>query len=883
MNVNVDMSSSAERQLADDDNHRKDEQPEQEAESQNQHGSSSKAIKKQIKFTTEQKSTLFQIWREDGVPNQAVIKDLAERFGTTERKKRQNAASNIEEETSASKKPRIEDDSEAEDRESRCDVPATNVVDVPSEAAEVAVLTDLKAPNAEMDDVHLEVDADTRKSAFLKSTIDVMEGVYLEVVESAPETDEVVHASSEDAPQDGTVDTLAEIIDNEKTVAGVILNVAEDVPKAPEVENFDMRLENADDASLVHREAQQTGEVEVSSDNAEDGSPAKMNAPANNTVDVLSKVIKDGSRTEKRQNSTSDDGEERSATKRPLVDSEIADREQTNAEICEKENTTPPEVAPVDSEDSHVVLNASQLEKMTLSEAALKIMIQNEKYSEKLHRLHQELKTILEETEEKLHYSAIHQFFEKQIQSEQSDETSRKLRMVYKELTNMMVEQGFCCGKEYVYPLYNISCAAVQECSIKEGSVFYDWKGGEEISFCNRHFHAKKSTKIRQQDGTWLKKKEFTRKVHDEVESEAVLECETCEKFWHKICLQSARKNGLNECDGCRKILDLDQTVLAKNLIKCDVSKFIEDFLRANTEIPPLVTQTITVRVVRSKEIKEKVPESMRKFYSGKKRKNIPAKSYWFRKIYVFQNYKDQETFFFALDVSEHNSGYVSIDLLDSVKYFQPSKYRTKVYNTIIDGYFAYAASIGYQHAHIWADAPNKDGDFFFNVRPPLQTIPNQGKLENWYQQMLTDAKSVKSFGYNLKIDKLASFKAVYEYLWFSGFWRKKLEVDWDTDGLTLDELKMNILDEEKSKGHALMYIKLNSNKSAPRINLEGREEINSGEMLETDEKWTNFFVDGKLFFNNKIRAQHATLVIVNRLVAEQRKTMKYVAAIEQE
>ncbi|PIC11594.1 hypothetical protein B9Z55_028982 [Caenorhabditis nigoni] len=57
-----------------------------EAESQSQHDSSSKAIKKQINFTTEQKSTLSQIWRVSGIPDQAVIKDLAKLFATTERK-----------------------------------------------------------------------------------------------------------------------------------------------------------------------------------------------------------------------------------------------------------------------------------------------------------------------------------------------------------------------------------------------------------------------------------------------------------------------------------------------------------------------------------------------------------------------------------------------------------------------------------------------------------------------------------------------------------------------------------------------------------------------------------------------------------------------------
>ncbi|PIC11593.1 hypothetical protein B9Z55_028982 [Caenorhabditis nigoni] len=122
-----------------------------EAESQSQHDSSSKAIKKQINFTTEQKSTLSQIWRVSGIPDQAVIKDLAKLFATTERKKRENAESNEEDEKSVSKKPRLMDDSEAKDREPTCDVSATNDVDVPSDAAEVAVFTDLESPDEKTD------------------------------------------------------------------------------------------------------------------------------------------------------------------------------------------------------------------------------------------------------------------------------------------------------------------------------------------------------------------------------------------------------------------------------------------------------------------------------------------------------------------------------------------------------------------------------------------------------------------------------------------------------------------------------------------------------------------------------------------------------------
>ncbi|PIC41699.1 hypothetical protein B9Z55_009032 [Caenorhabditis nigoni] len=149
------------------------------------------------------------------------------------------------------------------------------------------------------------------------------------------------------------------------------------------------------------------------------------------------------------------------------------------------------------------------------------------------------------------------------------------------------------------------------------------------------------------------------------------------------------------------------------------------------------------------------------------------------------------------------------------------------------------------------------------------ENVSEQEQLENWYRQMLTDAKSVKSFGYNLKIDKLASFKAIS-----TSFKRhspilkqeqlenrhrqmltdaksvksfsynlkidKLLEIDWDTDGITLDE--------EKAKRHALMYIELNSNRLVTRIN------------RKTDEEWMKFLVDRKLFFNNKVRAQHATL-----------------------
>ncbi|PIC41698.1 hypothetical protein B9Z55_009032 [Caenorhabditis nigoni] len=157
----------------------------------------------------------------------------------------------------------------------------------------------------------------------------------------------------------------------------------------------------------------------------------------------------------------------------------------------------------------------------------------------------------------------------------------------------------------------------------------------------------------------------------------------------------------------------------------------------------------------------------------------------------------------------------------------------------------------------------------FYALHEINENVSEQEQLENWYRQMLTDAKSVKSFGYNLKIDKLASFKAIS-----TSFKRhspilkqeqlenrhrqmltdaksvksfsynlkidKLLEIDWDTDGITLDE--------EKAKRHALMYIELNSNRLVTRIN------------RKTDEEWMKFLVDRKLFFNNKVRAQHATL-----------------------
>lgn len=83
------------------------------------------------------------------------------------------------------------------------------------------------------------------------------------------------------------------------------------------------------------------------------------------------------------------------------------------------------------------------------------------------------------------------------------------------------------------------------------------------------------------------------------------------------------------------------------------------------------------------------------------------------------------------------------ISYLDSVKYFQPPQYRTKVYHELLVRYIQTIKERGFIGLHIWACPPGKNDDYILHCHPPEQKVPRDDRLKNWYEAMLNRGKDL--------------------------------------------------------------------------------------------------------------------------------------------
>lgn len=154
----------------------------------------------------------------------------------------------------------------------------------------------------------------------------------------------------------------------------------------------------------------------------------------------------------------------------------------------------------------------------------------------------------------------------------------------------------------------------------------------------------------------------------------------------------------------------------------------------------------IIVRQVTSMDRKLEVRELMRKRYAHK---NYPEEfPFRCKCLLVFQELDGVDTVLFALYVYEHdeknpppNQRVVYVSYLDSVHFMRPRRLRTFVYHEILIAYLDYARRKGYATAHIWACPPLKGDDYIFYAKPEDQKTPRDGRLRQWYIDMLIDAQ----------------------------------------------------------------------------------------------------------------------------------------------
>lgn len=169
--------------------------------------------------------------------------------------------------------------------------------------------------------------------------------------------------------------------------------------------------------------------------------------------------------------------------------------------------------------------------------------------------------------------------------------------------------------------------------------------------------------------------------------------------------------------------------------------------------------------------------------------------------MFAFLNLEGHDVTFFGMHVQEYgsdcpapNTRRVYIGYLDSVQYFRPRELRTSVYREILLGYLSYIKKRGFLTVHIWACPPGNDDDYIFHCHPPEQKIPQPGRLQEWYKNILRKGQEegiVIEFKNLYRYVTEESFNPVDELPYFEGdFWPMILD----------DSLKDNKEEEEKKK-----------------------------------------------------------------------------------
>ena len=110
-----------------------------------------------------------------------------------------------------------------------------------------------------------------------------------------------------------------------------------------------------------------------------------------------------------------------------------------------------------------------------------------------------------------------------------------------------------------------------------------------------------------------------------------------------------------------------------------------------------------------------------------------------------------RDVFLFAMYVQEYdadcpppNTNRTYISYVDSVGYLasKPQGQRTAVYHALLHGYLQFAASCGFEHAHIWVAPPTAGVEYIFHGRPADPRPPMAVEvLRGWYERMLRGAE----------------------------------------------------------------------------------------------------------------------------------------------
>ncbi|XP_065216745.1 CREB-binding protein-like [Planococcus citri] len=382
---------------------------------------------------------------------------------------------------------------------------------------------------------------------------------------------------------------------------------------------------------------------------------------------------------------------------------------------------------------------------------------------------------------------------------------SSKLAKVFEhDINPIMRDLGYCCGKRYSFlspkPL---PCFGKQLCTIPRDAQYFNYLN--EYAYCVKCFNEISEDTVTVADDpsqppTVIKKDQFVEMINNHSEMEPLVECLDCGIKLHRICVLHVDAILGSEfvCDNCLKKNNKrrkENEFRAEQLPTTKLSISIEARVNRNLRKKKVETGKVTIRVVSCSEKITKVKPAMKSLFvdTGKFPQQFPFKA---KAVLAFQEIDGVDVCVFGMHVQEYgsecpqpNQRRVYIELVDSVRFNEPIKFRTAVNHEILLGYLDYVKQLGYAMVHLLVRTPNEAEDFIFNCNPANRKLPidyckmlDTGIIE----KRVIDYKNIFKQAMDDGLHSVAEFPYFENDIW--------------TDMLEESIQELNQLEEEKRK-----------------------------------------------------------------------------------
>jgi E1A/CREB-binding protein len=300
-------------------------------------------------------------------------------------------------------------------------------------------------------------------------------------------------------------------------------------------------------------------------------------------------------------------------------------------------------------------------------------------------------------------------------------------------------------------------------------------------------------------DGSEITKSKLLSEKHDSLPEESFLECHDCKGRVHQVCaLVNGRKVNARDIFRCPKCILVHRSAdneppkpskeSANQLPRCKMSDSMEEGLlraldrayeKVALEIGIDVSEVekaegLSIRIMSHVQKKHAVRDEVslcvvgfcsggcpmclpnlhffdltRQMYKKYSKHGCPASFPVHTKcVGLFQSVFGVDILLFAMYVYEYghdspapNRRRVYISYLDSVKYFEPKRYRTVAYQAVIMEYLRFVKRRGFHTAHIWSCPPAPGDEYVFHCHPSHQKVPKESMLRQWYYDILKEAQ----------------------------------------------------------------------------------------------------------------------------------------------